>query len=239
MLAYTKPKIVILDDDCSLLDVMEYYFTERFQNTVLLKAFSKCQDFLSYIEEECYLSETPSDILNSFYASTRDKKCISKTLTDLSELSAIIVLDQELRGENIKGVDLSATLREYYPSSYISMLTSNIPQNTAIELHNNHHIDLFVDKKNDNAIHKLYHYLSNHINTSKNDYLIDFIDVFGNFGDLDHTDYQLNKNILIEKSNPLCYLTLNEQGNVAIMHENKRVSYWQYSPNTKQFIDYE
>ena len=54
MLSFTKPKIVMLDDDHSLLDVMEYYFSEHFQNTVLLKTFVKSQDFFSYIEEECF-----------------------------------------------------------------------------------------------------------------------------------------------------------------------------------------
>ncbi|MGA9315229.1 MAG: hypothetical protein WBV77_11430 [Solirubrobacteraceae bacterium] len=239
MLAYTKPKIVILDDDPALLDVMNYYFTKQFQNTVLLKVFSKSQDFTLYIEEHCYLPESPSDILNVFYADTINKECISKTLKDLSELSAIIILDQELRGEEITGIDLSVTIREYFPASYISMLTSNVPNNKAIELHNNHNIDLFVDKKELNAIHNLYTYLAKYLDMMKNDYMIDSLDIFEQAGNLDSKEYLFNKNILIEKNNPSCFLTLNEHGDIAMMQENKHISYWQFNPNTKQFIEYE
>ena len=191
------------------------------------------------MKKNVFISETPSEILNSFYTSPKDKHNSLKTLNDLANLSAIVVIDQELRGEDIKGIDISTKLKEYYPASYISMLTSNVTNNTAIELHNNHHIDLFVDKKDSNAIHSLYTYLFNHINGLKKEYEIDSLDVFENAGNLTDTEYQLNKRNLIENNNPLSFLTLNEQGDIAIMHETKNISYWQFNPNTKQFTEYE
>lgn len=239
MLAFAKPQIVMLDDDYTLLDVMEYYFIEKFQNTVLVKAFLKSNDFLAYIEKNCYLSEPPSVILNTFYSSKINQDSIANTLQDLTQLSAIIVLDQELRGEKITGSELSTTLREYYPASYISMLTSNIPNKKAIELHNNHNIDLFVDKSDTDAIPILYQYLSGHLEKIKKDYLLDSIDLFENVGNLNNEEYLLHKKTLMEKYNPRCFLTLNENGDIAMVQENQQISYWQFCLNTTHFIRYE
>ncbi|MFC3909052.1 hypothetical protein ACFORL_08195 [Legionella dresdenensis] len=239
MLAYTKPKIVLLDDDRSLLDVVHYYLNEKFQAEVKVEAFSKSYDFISYIEENCYLPETPTEILGSFYANPINKTEIIKTLKDLSVLPGILVLDQELRGEDVTGIDLSATIREYFPTSFICMLTSNVPDHTAIKLHNNHNIDLFVDKKDTDAIHNLYLYLSKHIDSLKMKYPIDPIDIFGKTGNLESSLYIQNRKTLLENSNPLCFLTLNENGDMAIMQDNYSITFWQYNPTTSQFIAYE
>lgn len=239
MLAFAKPQIVMLDDDYTLLDVMEYYFAEQFQNTVLIKAFLKSGDFLTFIEENCYLPETPSTVLNAFYSNTITQDTIAKTLHDLTKLSAIIVLDQELRGEKITGIELSTTLREYYPTSYISMLTSTIPNNKAIELHNNHNIDLFVDKSNTDAIPNLYQYLMKYLDRLHKDYLFDSIDLFENAENLNNEEYLLHKKTLMEKNNPRCFLTLNGNGDLAMIQENQQISYWQFCPKTPHFIQYE
>ncbi|KTD06968.1 hypothetical protein [Legionella jamestowniensis] len=239
MLAIAKPKIVLLDDDQSLLEVICYYFHEKFKETVLVEIFSKSQDFFLYIQENCYLSESPSDILNSFYANTKSKEQIKKTLKDLSELSAILVIDQELREENVTGIELSNQIRQYFPSAYISMLTSNIPTDKAVELHNNHSIDLFIDKKDINAIHNLYVYLSKQIDEIKNEYMIDPIDIFEYADIFENDEYLNNKNILLERNNPISFLTLNNDGDIAFMKKNKQISFWKYNSQSKQFTEYE
>ena len=239
MLAYVKPRIILLDDDASLLEVIHYYFNEKFDDTVEVKIFTKSYDLMNYIQENCYLSESPAEILDSFYTSDKNKESIIKTLKDLSVLSATLVVDHELRGEEITGIELSNELREYFPTSYICMLTSNVPNDQAIKLHNNHNIDLFVDKKNTDAIHNLYTYLSKHINIQKNSYIIDAADIFDNTNILDSQEYINQKIIFLEKNNPFSYLTLNENGDIALIKNNHSISFWRYTPSTKRFIEYE
>lgn len=239
MFAYAKPKIIMLDDDHSLLDVMEYYFKEQLQDSVLIKTFSKSCDFLTYLEEYCYLPESPSSILTEFYSGKSSQERIAKTLKDLTQLPAIIILDHELRGEKITGIDLSTTIREYFPLSYISMLTSNVPSHEAINLHNNHNIDLFLDKKEIHAIQNLYIYLSKQIDTLKNDYLVDCMDLFGKIDNLDDAQYSLQKKELLKKENPQCFLTVNDNGDIAMIQENQDIFYWHYCYNTQQFTNYE
>ncbi|MDI9818517.1 MULTISPECIES: hypothetical protein [unclassified Legionella] len=239
MLTYIKPKIILLDDDQSLLDVIHYYFTEQFKDSVIVKTFSKSKDCLTYLEKYCYLPDSPMEILYSFYESDMNKALITKTLKDLSELSAIIVLDQELRGESITGIDISATIREYFPASYISMLTSNVSNSRAIQLHNNHNIDLFIDKKDTDAIHNLYTYLAEHIDTNNNQYALDSIDIFPNSTIIESNPYVLCKKALLKQQNPLAFLTLNANGDIAISQDNEQVSFWQYNSKENNFIAYE
>jgi hypothetical protein len=239
MLAYAKPKIVILDDDHTLLDVMQYYFSEYLENTAIIKTFLKSPDFFVYLEEHCYLPEAPAIILASFYDGIINRENIIQTLHDLADLSAIIVLDHELRGEKVTGICLSKTIREYYPASYVSMLTSNVQQNEAIDLHNNQDIDLFVDKNDINAISNLYKYLLKQINFINKDFLIDNFDLFENKENLSNNVYLHQKKILIENNNPQCFLTLNENGDIALMHEDRNISYWKFYSNIQKFIPYE
>ncbi|CAM4499322.1 MAG: hypothetical protein LEGION0403_FIIPPAGN_02534 [Legionella sp.] len=239
MLASIKPKIVLLDDDQSLLDVIHYYFTEQFKESVIVKTFSKSKEFLGCLEKSCYLPDTPLDIISSFYESEINKTAILKTLKDLSVLSAIIVLDQELRGEGVTGIDISATIREYFPSSYISMLTSNVPNSKAIQLHNNHNIDLFVDKKDIDAIHNLYIYLSRQIELISNQYAIDPFDIFPNSINLDSEVYVRCKQTFLEQKNPMVFLTLNENGDIALLQDSEQISFWRYISNENKLINYE
>ncbi|MCC5792134.1 MAG: hypothetical protein JJT82_05935 [Legionellaceae bacterium] len=239
MLAYIKPKIILLDDDQSLLAVIHYYFTEQFKDSVIVRTFSKSKDFLRHLEKFCYLPDSPLEIIHSFYEGDINKAVILKTLKDLSELSAIIVLDQELRGEGITGIDISTTIREYFPSSYVSMLTSNVPKSKAIQLHNNHNIDLFVDKKDSDAIHKLYTFLSKHIETNASQYRIDPIDIFPNSVNIESEVYSLCRQTFLKQKNPTTFLTLNENGDIAILQDNKQTSFWKYISNENKFINYE
>lgn len=239
VLAYAKPKIIILDDDYSLLEVIYYYFNEKFKNTVLIKVFSKSYDFIEYIQDYCYLPDRPYELINSFYNNARTKEQAVQVLKDLSELSATLVLDHELRGEIITGIELSKQIREYYPSSYISLLTSNISDSKAIELHNNHSIDLFVDKKDTNTIHDLYVYLSKHLDDLQKECILDTMDLFKTSGILDDADYVSNKRKLLEINSPLAYLTLSERGDIALMDQNNRIVFWQYNSITRNFINAE
>ena len=239
VLAFIKPQIILLDDDQSLLDVIHYYLTEQFKESAIVKTFSKSNDFLGYLEKSCYLPDAPLDIISSFYESEINKEAILTTLKDLSVLSAIIVLDQELRGERRTGIDISATIREYFPSSYISMLTSNVPNNKAIQLHNNHNIDLFVDKKENDAIHNLYIFLSRQIEAIRNQYALDPIDIFPNSKNLEKDEYAECKRTFIEQFNPMVFLTLNENGDIVILQDGEQVSFWRYISNENKFINYE
>lgn len=239
MLAFIKPKIILLDDDQSLLDVIHYYFNEQFKNTVKLTMFSKSCDFLSHLEQHCYLLESPLEIINSFYENEINKEQIIKALKDLSVLSAIIVLDQELRGEVVTGIEISATIREYFPSSYITMLTSNVPNSKAIQLHNDHNIDLFIDKKDTDAIHNLYNYLYKHIETSNSQYTLDPSDVFSQIINLESDQYTTAKHQFLKKINPSCFLTLNGNGDMAIMLDDNCISYWKYNSTKNNFIAHE
>ena len=239
MLAYIKPKIILLDDDQSLLDVIHYYFTEKFKNHVEVVSFIKSKDLLSYLEKYCYLPDSPLEIISTFYENNKNTENIVKTLKDLSVLSATIVLDHELRGEEITGIELSNEIREYFPSSYISMLTGNVPSDQAIKLHNNHNIDLFIDKKSSDAIHNLYIYLSKHIEDQKNSFMLDSTDIFNNTNILDSVEYVEQKRLLLEKNNHLSFITLNENGDIAILKNHEYIQLWRYIPSNKRFIAYE
>jgi len=239
VIAYIKPKIILLDDDQPLLEVIHYYFTEQFENHVDLISFSNSNDFLSYIEKYCYLTDSPLEIISSFYEGNRSRGAAEKTLKDLSVLSATIVLDHELREEKITGIELSNQIRQYYPSSFISMLTSNVHSDEAIKLHNNHDIDVFVDKKNTDAIHILYTFLSKHIKEQENSFMLDSTDIFNNTDILNSIDYTEQKNLLLENIAPISFLTLNENGDIAILNKSSHVYFWRYTPSEKRFVAYE
>jgi len=237
VLAFTKPKIVFLDDDPSLLETLLYYFKEEFKDTVLINGFSQSQQFLKYVQNSCYLTDTFSEIISHFYNQKPDQKHVCKTLHDLSELCGIIVLDQELRAEKTNGIELSAKIREYIPNTYIALLTSNITNNQAIALHNNHNIDLFIDKKDDDAIVKLHGYLSHQIHRLINEYTTDSMDYFSDVSVLESKDYLLAKDNLLNNFKPQTFLTVNAQGDIALLTDH--VSYWQFNSKLNDFIKYE
>lgn len=239
MLGYVKPKIVLLDDDESLLKVIEYYFKQQFNNSVLIKAFSKSVCFFDCLEECCFLPDSPYEILTSFYKSEINKESVIQCLEDLSQVPAIIVLDQELRGENLTGIDISLKVRQYYPNSHVTMLTSTVTDDAAIKLHNDQNIDLFVDKKSPNSIANLYSYLAKHIAHMNQEYQVDPIDVFKNHLIFKNKEFIESKNLFLQDKNPVAYVTLNHLGSLALMNEEKEISFWTYETGTNQFINYE
>lgn len=239
MLAFVKPKIILLDDDLLFLDVIDFYFKEQSRDSVFIKTFSRSNEFLAYLQDFCFLPDSPYEILTTFYSSEMNEDFAIQCLNDLSQTSAIIVLDQELRGENVTGIDISAKVRKYYPNSYISMLTSNIPSSTAIQLHNNHNIDLFIDKKDTDAIINLYNYLSQQISMMNQQYKLDPFDIFRDYHIFEDDQFIKNKNNFLLNQNPTAYITINNRGDIALMNKDMQISFWKHDLNEYNFINHE
>lgn len=239
MLAHTKTKILLLDDDEPFLDVLSFFIHEQLKENVIIKPFLNSSDCISFIQENCYSPDTVSEILNSFYRGPINQLCAAQTLKELSELSAVLVLDQELKEEHTNGINLSYKIREYFPSSYICMLTSTIPDNLAIDLHNNHSIDLFIDKKNPLAFERLYSYLLQYIHSKNDEYSIDPVDIFQDVGILEDETYINLKNELLNVTNYIAFITLNNAGELIIMKENRAIDCWRYDPKKQRFYTYE
>lgn len=235
MLAHAKTKIILLDDDAPFLDVINYFIKQRMNDDAIIKSFSKSSEFIYYVQEHCYVSESALDILHPFYNNIIDKQSIHKTLSELSELAAVVVLDQDLKEDPINGTSLSYQIREYFPSSYICMLTSTVSDNSALELHNNHSIDLFIDKKDPGAFERLSLYLLKYIELIKREQSIDAIEVFDEIGFLENEEYSDNKNKLLKTINYLAFITTNPNGDLAIMEEDRSISYWQYASKIQRF----
>lgn len=239
MLAFVKPKIILLDDDQSLLDVIGFYFKEQFGDSVFITTFSRSNEFLAYLQDFCFLPDSPHEILTSFYNSEMNEDFAIQCLNDLFQTSAIVVLDQELRDENVTGIDISAKIREYYPNSYISMLTSNVPSSTAIQLHNNHNIDLFVDKKDTDAIINLYNYLSQQVSIMNQQYKLEPFEVFSNCHRFEDDQFIKHRDNFLLIQNPVAYITINNRGDIALMNKDMQTSFWKHEPNEYNFIKYE
>jgi hypothetical protein len=239
MLAGAKFKIVILDDDWSFLNVINYYLKQKFDNNVRIKTFNKSPDFISYIRDFCFLPDNPNDILCSFYSLQSTENNIKKTLYDLSYLSAVIVVDQNLRGEKQSGITLSREIREYFPASYIAMLTSNLTSDKAVMLHNENLIDLFVHKDSHDSIEYLFTRLWGQITFKQKDFEYNAEDVFDWESIITEDRYITAKLHLLNSLSYDSFLTINSAGDIAVLKEDKTINTYWYDLNKDAFNSYD
>lgn len=229
MIAQSKPKILLLDDDSSFLDVANYYLEKKFSNTAIITKFTSSIPFFQHIENYCYLPETPKDIIQAFYANEKSQLNIAQTLKDLSELPAILIIDHHLRNETTNGVEISQKIREFFPCHFIILLTSEIDTNKAVNLHNNEIIDLFVRKDDPSPMDYVHSHITKLVNKLKADSYISPQDVFGFENILEDEIYVSKRDELLNEVSYKSYLTISENGNIAVLNMDNQINYYTYS----------
>lgn len=233
MIASAKPKILLLDDDAAFLDVATYYLGQKFENTVIVSKFNTSQSFLEHIHNHCYLPETSQDILHAFYSSKKVNAEIQQALTDLSELPAILIIDHHLRNEITNGIELSQYIREYVSCPFIIMLTAEVDPNKAITLHNNEIIDLFVRKDDLNPMDYIHSHLTKQIAKLLAECNLNPEDAFGFGTILEDASYIAKRAELLDELPYKSYLTISENGDLAVLNMNDQINYYSY--NNKVF----
>lgn len=233
VIACAKPKILLLDDDSAFLDVAAYYLKQKLGNTVFVSKFNTSQGFLEHIHNHCYLPEIPHDIIQAFYAGRMLKKDIEQALIDLSELPAILVIDYHLRNETINGAELSKQIAKYVGCPYIVLLTAEVDTITALQLHNDKVIDLFIRKDDPNPMEYLYSHLSTQISKLVIECHVEIEDIFGSETILETVPYIAKREELLNEMDYKSYLTISAEGAIAVLDNNNKINYFTY--NNKAF----
>ncbi len=228
-LASAKPKILLLDDDSSFLDVASYYLEKRLEKTAIVSKFNTSKSFLAHIHEHCYLPETAHDIIREFYAGELSKTNIEQALRDMAELPAILIIDHHLRNESTNGIELSKTIREFVANPFIILLTAEVETNKAIDLHNNQIIDVFVRKDDPNPMDVIYYHITKHIAKQNIEYKVNSYDAFGFDTILDDLSYMKTSCELLNDLSYKSFLTISAKGDIAVLDVNDQINYYTYS----------
>ena len=228
MIADAKTKIVLLDDDSSFLDVASFYLESKFKKTVAISTFNSSERFLNHINNHCYLPESPQDIIHSFYSSKKTHNNIAQTLKDLAELPAMLIIDHQLSTESTNGIEVAQKVREYIPSSFIAMLTSQVNTQNALSLHNNQIIDLFIRKDELNPMDVVYFHLKRQIEKVIIESNINPEDAFGFETILEDKTYISKREGLLNETFYKAYLTVSSNGEIALLDLDDQIRYYGY-----------
>ncbi|MFO1259139.1 MAG: hypothetical protein U1E78_12120 [Gammaproteobacteria bacterium] len=228
MIADAKAKILILDDDPAFLNVLERYMDQRFKNSVIISGFSNSSSLFEYIQKQCYLPESPQNLIRSFYGNEITSNRAVETLQELSKLPAILIIDYTLTNEKLSGIDVVTKIREYYPCLFVVLLTAHVDMHDALSLHNNEVIDLFITKENVNALDDLCDYLHKKLSNLKKESYFETDQAFESLEVLDSKHYIQSKASLLNKIPYKAYLTLCSSGKIAVLKEANQVNIYQY-----------
>ncbi|MGE3319674.1 MAG: hypothetical protein AB7I18_10305 [Candidatus Berkiella sp.] len=228
MLAYAKPKIVMLDDDASFLDVAAYFLEKNLGNDALIAKFPFSTQYINHVQNHCYLHDTSESILRTFYSSDKSKEKVEQTLQDLSDLPAMLVIDHQLRNEETNGIQISQMIKQYIPHSFIILLTAEVSTDKALDLHNNDVIDLFVRKDAANPMDVVLKHLNKQIEKMKAVFNFDPEDAFGFETTLENEHYINCRDDLLYELDYKAYLTLSASGDIAVLDMDNKITHYSY-----------
>lgn len=236
MIAKAITKIALLDDDKSFLDSIELYLKTKLPYNVQIESFYNPKDLISYVKNECFLADSPSTILDAFYTNEISIESIKAALYDLSKVKALLVVDQNLNNADLSGTDVINQLLCYYPALKITLLTSVINPEQAIELHNSNIIDVFINKENSNSIEKLEATLIKQVKSTIDEFQYDLEDAFPNTILNTSKTYEIKKNKVLELEVYKAYLTTSPNGDLAILNTQDEVKFFKYNKKEEAFI---
>lgn len=228
LIADTKPKILLLDDDLAFVEVAACYLKKKLGSSALISQFTDSAHFFEHILSDCYLPESPQDILHSFYTNKINPTTIEHTLKDLSDLPALLIIDHQLQNESLTGVELTKKIREYIPCPFVALLTAQLDAHNALDLHNNEVIDLFVQKDGIQALEYLVSHLEKQIHKLRNQCDINIEDAFECESILEDKNYILKRKELLNEIDYKSYLTTSNQGDIAVLTVNNQVKNFSY-----------
>jgi len=228
LIAYAKPKIVMLDDDASFLDVAAYFLEKHLANEALIAKFPFSTQYINHIQNHCYLHDTSESILRSFYSSDKSQEKVAQTLHDLAELPALLVIDHQLRNEEANGIQISQKIKEYIPHSFIILLTAEVSTDKALDLHNNDVIDLFIRKDAANPMNVVLKHLNNQIEKIKAAFHFNPEDAFGFETTLENEHYINCRDDLLYELDYKSYLTISACGDIAVLDIDDKTTYYSY-----------
>ncbi|MGE4348886.1 MAG: hypothetical protein AB7D28_03900 [Candidatus Berkiella sp.] len=233
MIADSKTNILLLDDDAAFVEVTSLYLEKKLGQSAKVTYFTDPDHYFNHILSECYLPESPQDIVQTFYANPITNQSIKQTLLDLSELPAILVVDHHLRNQSTNGIEISKKIHEYIPCPFVILLTSELHIVEAIDLHNNDLIDLFVQKNGIQSLDYLANHLEKQIETIKMQFQYNIEDAFGFDTQLETQDYIAKRTELLNEIDYKSYLTVSAQGGIALLDTDNQLK--QYSYHNKAF----
>lgn len=233
MIADSKTNILLLDDDAAFVEVTSLYLEKKLGQSAKVAHFTDPDHYFNHILSECYLPESPQDIVQSFYANPITELSIKQTLRDLSELPAILIIDHHLRNQPTNGIEVSKKVHEYIPCPFVILLTSELHVEDAIDLHNNDLIDLFVKKNGVQSLDYLASHLGKQIETIKTQFHYSLEDAFGFETQLDNQVYIAKRTELLNEIDYKSYLTVSAQGDIALLDTDNQLK--QYSYQHKAF----
>ena len=237
MLAHAKGKILLLDDDASFLEVVRCYIDTELDRDKVIEAYTSPEMFTESVKTHSYLPESAHSILDAFYQSKKiDSDLIVKTLNDLADLSAFLVIDQNLGPSATNGTKLANDIRDYFPESYITLLTSTVEIAQAIELHNEGTINLYIDKQSENPLNDLVRHLDKEIQKRDSEFAIDAEDIFGFNTVVNEDIYASRLKDFISHQNYLSFITTSSSGNISIYRDDGKIVNYVYDSIKKDFV---
>lgn len=228
LIADSKTNILLLDDDAAFVEVTSLYLKKNLEQSIKVSHFTNAEQYFNHILTECYLPESPQDIVQTFYSNEINDSSITQTLRDLSELPAILIIDHHLRNQSTNGVDVSKKVHEYIPCPFVILLTSELKPEDAIDLHNDDVIDLFVQKNGVESLEFLALHLNKQINMIKSQFQINIEDAFGFETQIEDQDYITKRTELLNEIDYKSYLTVSAQGDIAFLDADNQLKKYSY-----------
>ena len=235
MLCYSKPLLLMADDDDTFLSVTEKYLEKYLGEGVVIKTFSSDQDVIEYLDvnERDYFSNL--DIYQEFL---KKHLTLDKTLRELELYHPILLIDQNLRG-TLTGTDICLLAKNKNPNISIILLTGEIDYQTATKLHNEGLIDSFFRKDESDLIKQLSTAISIIINQRKTHFLFDGeLSVKDNIAIALDADYRVSLNALLSSHSYQSYMIMNKAGDLVIKERNNKVKLFNQFDTQGTFKEY-
>ncbi|MBP9777628.1 MAG: hypothetical protein KBD25_00435 [Rickettsiaceae bacterium] len=228
MLCYSKPKLLMVDDDDLFLSITKKYLEMNLGKQTAITTFKNDSEILEYIN--CNDSDycSPLDIYKDYIKQHLSLNC---ALNELEKHRPILIIDQNLCSK-LTGTEICKIARASNPNINVLLLTGEIDYKKATDLHNDHIIDYFFRKDETDLIKKITKAVSTIIVGRKEDFAFD-----GELGANEgvdmifEADYRSNLSCLLDNINYSSYMITNQNGDIAVKDPHEKTYLYKQSDN--------
>lgn len=224
MLCYSKPKLLMTDDDDSFLSITKKYLERYLSDDSLIETFASDAEIIRHIDKNNSDYYSTIDIYQDYL---KNRLPLEETLKELELYHPILIIDQNLRGK-LTGTDICKIAKDKNPNISIVLLTGEIDYKTATELHNDGIIDCFFRKDESDLIKNISTAITKIINERKKQFSFDGeLSVNDNIDVMLEADYRANLTSLLSDIKYKSYIITNHDGDIAIKEANNKVRLFQ------------
>lgn len=226
MLCYSKPMLLMVDDNDSFLSITKKYLERNLGNNSVISTFSNDKQITEFLEKNKSAYNSPKDLYHDYKSQFLN---LDQLLTELENYSPILIIDHNLQS-SLTGTEICKIAKSTNQAIKIILLTGEVDYKQATELHNHGIIDYFFKKDERDLISKISNIITTIINNRQKDFYFD--------GELHITDdvdiileaeYKLSLNQLLKDINYMSYIITNNNGDIMLRDTHNKTFSFQKS----------